>query len=51
MTLEELNTLKMEVEAVKKENARLRRKARDQAMKDLGLTKVRGCVSGKTYWE
>jgi hypothetical protein len=27
------------------------RKARDQTMRDLGLTKVRGSVSGKTYWE
>jgi len=26
-----------------------RRKAREQEMKDLGLTKVKGAVSGKTY--
>lgn len=24
---------------------------KDQAMRDLGLTKVRGSVSGRTYWE
>lgn len=23
----------------------------EQAMKDIGLTKVRGAVSGKVYWE
>ena len=28
-----------------------RRKMRDEIMKDLGLTKVRGAVSGRTYWE
>ena len=27
------------------------RKARDEAMTSLGLTKVKGAVSGKTYWE
>ena len=27
------------------------RKERDQAMRDLGLVKVRGAVSGRTYWE
>lgn len=27
------------------------RRDRDQAMRDLGLVKVRGAVSGKTYWE
>jgi hypothetical protein len=27
------------------------RKMRDKTMRDLGLIKVRGVVSGKTYWE
>lgn len=27
------------------------RAAKDQAMRDCGLTKVRGAVSGRTYWE
>lgn len=27
------------------------RKAHDQAMRSLGLTKVIGAVTGKTYWE
>ena len=29
----------------------LNRQERDQAMRDIGLTKVRGAVSGKVYWE
>lgn len=28
-----------------------RRKAREAVMRSLGLTKVKGAVSGKTYWE
>jgi len=28
-----------------------RRKERDSIMASLGLTKVKGAVSGKTYWE
>ena len=35
----------------KRERANLRRKERDQLMRDLGLTKVRGAVSGRVYWE
>ena len=31
--------------------ANLRRAERDDAMRSLGLTKVRGAVSGRTYWE
>ena len=31
--------------------ASLRRQANDDAMRSLGLKKVRGAVSGKTYWE
>lgn len=31
--------------------AYLRRKERDEMLKDLGLTKVRGAVSGRAYWE
>lgn len=27
------------------------RRARDEAIRSLGMTKVRGCVSGETYWE
>lgn len=27
------------------------RKERDACLASLGLVKVRGCVSGKTYWE
>ena len=27
------------------------RKEKDDAMRSLGLTKVKGSVSGKTYWE
>lgn len=29
----------------------MNRQARDQAMSDLGLVKVKGIVSGKTYYE
>lgn len=42
-------------EAFKAESKRIaankRRRERDQLMRDLGLTKVRGAVSGRTYWE
>jgi hypothetical protein len=31
--------------------ARNNRKARHQMLKDLGLTPVRGAVSGRLYWE
>lgn len=31
--------------------ANKRRRDRDAMMRDLGLTKVRGATSGKTYWE
>ena len=35
----------------KRERANLRRKQRDELMRSLGLTKVRGAVSGRVYWE
>lgn len=35
----------------KKALAALRRKQEEQFMKNCGLTKVRGAVSGKIYWE
>lgn len=42
-------------EDIKKKQARdranLLRKERDEALRSLGLTKVRGAVSGKVYWE
>ena len=42
-------------EAFKAESKRIaankRRRERDSMLKDLGLTKVRGSVSGRTYWE
>jgi hypothetical protein len=28
-----------------------RRRERDDVMRSLGLTKVRGAISGRTYWE
>ena len=31
--------------------AMAKRKAMDNAMRSFGLTKVKGAVSGKTYWE
>ena len=31
--------------------ASIANKIRDEAMRSLGLVKVRGAVSGKTYWE
>jgi len=40
---------------VKKDLARRKRnsarKERDSIMRDMGLVKVRGAVSGRTYWE
>ena len=35
---------------IKQSEANLRRHEREQAMRDLGLTKVRGSLGG-TYWE
>jgi len=35
----------------KKAVAAHQRKAKDSLMEDMGLTKVRGAVSGKIYWE
>ena len=35
----------------KTKRASMYRSMKDQAMKDLGLTKVYGAVSGKVYWE
>ena len=37
------------IDAQKRRN--LARRERDAAMRSLGLVKVRGSVSGKTYWE
>jgi hypothetical protein len=36
---------------LKRDKANKRRRERDQVMKDLGLTKVCGSISGRTYWE
>jgi hypothetical protein len=36
---------------VKNRRVRVNRKAIDSVMSSLGLTKVKGSVSGKTYWE
>lgn len=33
------------------ERRRITRQVHDQMMRDLGMTKVRGAVSGRTYWE
>ncbi len=35
----------------KKYLRKLQRNAREQMMRDCGLVKVRGAVSGKVYWE
>ena len=35
----------------KKAKQALNRKQRDKAMESLGLVKVKGAISGKTYWE
>lgn len=35
---------------IKREKANISRRAKDQAMRDMGLTKVRGALGG-TYWE
>jgi len=35
----------------KREKANYRRKERNELMRSLGLTKVRGAVSGRVYWE
>ena len=41
---------KFNLENMKKKRTALHRKAKDQAMKDLGLTKVKGALGG-IYWE
>lgn len=42
-------------DAFKAESKRIarnkQRRERDEMLRDLGLTKVRGAVSGRTYWE
>jgi hypothetical protein len=38
-------------QAIIKEDANRARRERDDAMRSLGLVKVRGPVSGKIYWE
>lgn len=35
----------------KRIKANAKRREKDQMLRDLGLTKVRGAVSGRTYWE
>ena len=35
----------------KRAQTNARQRERDDVLRDLGLTKVRGAVSGKTYWE
>lgn len=35
----------------KRERKNAARRERDRLMRDMGLTKVRGAVSGRTYWE
>lgn len=37
--------------AIRNAKARANRKAREDVMRSLGLTKVKGAVSGRTYWE
>lgn len=37
--------------AAARQRANANRKARDEVMRDMGLVKVRGAVSGRTYWE
>jgi hypothetical protein len=36
---------------IKREKRKQARRNRDELLRSLGLTKVRGCVSGETYWE
>ena len=43
-------TCGMQEEAKRKRRNKLRRE-RDQAMRDMGMVKVRGPLSGRTYWE
>lgn len=40
-----------EKELAKRKKRNAARKERDDVMKSLGLTKVRGAVSGRIYWE
>jgi hypothetical protein len=47
----ELDQPKEYKELRKKAIKAIERKQKDQFMKDCGLTKVRGAVSGKIYWE
>lgn len=35
----------------RRQRANANRKAKDAIMRSMGLTKVRGAVSGRTYWE
>jgi predicted transcriptional regulator len=51
---ENQQTLIKEEEAaarLKREKHNRTRRMRDEALRSLGLVKVRGSVSGKTYWE
>ena len=36
---------------IKREKRKQARRQRDELMRSLGLIKVRGSVSGRTYWE
>jgi len=40
-----------ERELAKRKRRNASRKERDDVMRSLGLTKVKGAVSGRTYWE
>lgn len=56
MTNEEMELARLRVEntklkLTKAQKAYRRRKAFDQAMRDMGMRKVKGCVTGETYWE
>jgi len=37
--------------AIRREKRNAARRMRDAAYRDLGLARVRGAVSGRTYWE
>jgi hypothetical protein len=44
-------TEEIQKQILKQKAAAYDRKLKDEVMKSLGLTKVKGSVSGKTYWE
>ncbi len=47
----EETTKKETMRKARQRKATLTRRAREQALGDLGLVKVRGADSGRTYWE